>query len=97
MSASCTCEDLGQFADLNDFEYSRIDSDDLLLSFLEEPEFEAGDEELLRSAMESLDVEIAPGHVTNDSTLLSVTFWEGRNYLPETIPWPVGPDTRLEF
>ncbi|MCE0482321.1 hypothetical protein HAX54_040995 [Datura stramonium] len=74
-AATCTNETFVHFTDLNDFEYSRIDNDDLLMSFLEEPEFEAGDEELLRSVIESLETEnIAPpaGVNTNDddSTLL---------------------------
>ncbi|KAL3333232.1 hypothetical protein AABB24_033355, partial [Solanum stoloniferum] len=44
---------------------------DVFMSFLEEPEFEASDEELLRSVIESLEVEnIAPSVNTNDSILL---------------------------
>ncbi|KAL3364358.1 hypothetical protein AABB24_013223, partial [Solanum stoloniferum] len=44
---------------------------DVFMSFLEEPEFEASDEELLRSVIESLEVEnIAPSIKTNDSILL---------------------------
>ncbi|CAN4103030.1 unnamed protein product [Withania somnifera] len=71
-AATCTNETLGQFTDLNDFEYSRMDSD-VFMSFLEEPQFEASDEELLRSVIESSETEnIAPSVNTNtdDSILL---------------------------
>ncbi|KAK4355327.1 hypothetical protein RND71_024298 [Anisodus tanguticus] len=72
MSALCTSENIGQFSnysDLNDIEYSTSDtSDDLLMSFLEEPQFEASDEELLRSVIESLEAKnIAPCVNTNGS------------------------------
>lgn len=69
-TTTCTNENLGQFTDLVDFEYSRIDSD-VFMSFLEEQQFEASDEELLRSVIESLEEEdIAHDVNTNDSILL---------------------------
>ncbi|TMW94007.1 hypothetical protein EJD97_010883 [Solanum chilense] len=60
MATYCTNENLA---------ISNIEND-VFMSFLEEPEFEASDEELLRSVIESLEVEnIVPSVNTNDSIL----------------------------
>lgn len=58
-------ENLGELTNLNGIEYSRIEND-VFMSFVEEPQFEASDEELLRSVIESETI----GANTNDSNLL---------------------------